>query len=496
MSVTPIHQFRWDLTLPAVRAAWAAGQALIDDGKPVPRKAVPEYRESDTGWPLVVAQDDLLTPSSAPVDWLHMFTTNRSSLFTYVFVGDVPELSRALEAVREASRDDEDFGGGMNAFFDSGSESMRDRSLEYEFLKFVGAIIGRAVATNVDSDGGLLEIYLHLERARFAPELRGDLIVPLTLIDMGTVDPLALGAGVTIERLSEDLQRARALNSRTTEGISPCLVAAATHAVVLKDVAFANVPYAGRVHAASSAPLVSADEMDKVDQVIQCVHIVTANRTGYNQVLVRPDGWADEWTHDLPAVWKIEAVSNFPEFPFRAPWQGLREQIGSNDVQEIAAAHQALVAAPNDVKLAARRSVRAMMRTNEEDRTLDATIGVEALLLDSNAELKYRMALRAAAALFDEYQTEAIFELARKVYDHRSEIAHGSVKTRPTLTFDGNEWNSADIAPFLLRALLRSRLLSKHPWTKAVLETRILAALNHYRNPPEVENVREPGPPS
>ena len=44
------------------------------------------------------------------------------------------------------------------------------------------------------------------------------------------------------------------------------------------------------------------------------------------------------------------------------------------------------------------------MRTNDEDRTLDATIGIEALLLNDNAELKYRLALRAAAALFDEYR--------------------------------------------------------------------------------------------
>lgn len=60
----------------------------------------------------------------------------------------------------------------------------------------------------------------------------------------------------------------------------------------------------------------------------------------------------------------------------------------------------ALTSAPDDVKLAARRAVRALMRTNDENRTLDATIGIEALLLDENAELKYRTALRAAAALF------------------------------------------------------------------------------------------------
>lgn len=34
------------------------------------------------------------------------------------------------------------------------------------------------------------------------------------------------------------------------------------------------------------------------------------------------------------------------------------------------------------------------------------------------------------------------------------------------------------MAPFLLRALLRIRLLSRKPWTKADLESRIMTALS------------------
>jgi len=64
------------------------------------------------------------------------------------------------------------------------------------------------------------------------------------------------------------------------------------------------------------------------------------------------------------------------------------------------------------------------------------------------------MASRAAAALFDEYRPDAVYELARKVYDHRSEIAHGSVKTNPSFTYDGYAVNSPEMAPLRLRLLL------------------------------------------
>jgi len=114
----PIHEFLWKLTLPAVRAAWSAGQALINDGKPVSRVAVPEYEESNAGWPMVVATSSVFAPKTAPVKWRSMFSVKPSQFGDLVVVGDVPELSAALEAVRARSQDDQFFARGMNAFAD------------------------------------------------------------------------------------------------------------------------------------------------------------------------------------------------------------------------------------------------------------------------------------------------------------------------------------------------------------------------------------------
>lgn len=77
----------------------------------------------------------------------------------------------------------------------------------------------------------------------------------------------------------------------------------------------------------------------------------------------------------------------------------------------------------------------------------------------------------------DDHDPEGVFNLAKKIYDHRSDIAHGKVKTNPSFNYRGHPVSSPDMAPLLLRALLRSRPLSKHPWTKKDLEPRIRASV-------------------
>jgi hypothetical protein len=173
MPGTPIHQFLWDIALPVVRATWAKGRAYVESGKYVPRFEPPSYKVSDSGWPLTVAAERLGVPPTAPIDWACMFALEPSK-WTYVTAEDVPELDLALNAVSETARREELFASGMNAFDFSKDLEQRERSLRVDYVNMVASIIARAEATGVDSDDDLLEIYLQLERARFAPELSGD----------------------------------------------------------------------------------------------------------------------------------------------------------------------------------------------------------------------------------------------------------------------------------------------------------------------------------
>jgi hypothetical protein len=488
MADTPINEFLWGITLPAVHAAWNAGRNYAESGdKYVPRVARPHYKENEFGWPstLALSSFDRLA-DDALIDWREMFGPAGEQL-TRVAIEDVPELSSAIEEVVAATRSDPSFARHFDPFADSENVEWRESQLRHDYLKnFVATIIARADAIGVDSDRALLDIYLQLERARFWTTLKADLVVPVALTDFGSDVPIELGNGVRIERMSRELQCARAPSHLFSSEANPYLTAAATHAIVVQDISIDNRSYTVRKFGVlrGFSP-VTTSEMDKVDRAIQATHVVTDAPTGYTQTLVRPRGWADGWTADLPPLWRVASFDNYPlAKDFRPPWGAQREPLDPVRVSEIAPAFSALTAAPKSVGLAARRSIRAMMRMDDEDRTLDAMIGIEALLLDNQPELKFRMALRAAAALSAEYETATIFGLAKNIYDHRSEIAHGGNPKKANFTLGGQTWRSADIAPFLLRALLRNYLLSPKPWTKEQLDDRVLTALAAYSPSP------------
>jgi hypothetical protein len=486
MRVEPIHPALWETTLPAVRAAWAAGREYIASGnKYVPKIGRPQYKENDSGWPATLAPDALSISDDKLTDWSDMFGT-AGGQFTRVVIEDVPVLSSAIDHVVALAEADGEFAQGINPFAHSENVEWRESQLRFDYQKnIVAAMIARAEALGVESDDDLLGIYMQLERARYWCELVGDFVAPVQLTDFGDDERIDLGADVHIERLTRDLQCARAPKFVYSREVNPYLTTAATHAVVVRDVKIDNSTYGRRVLGGLyGIPVINPGDVAKVDRAIQAIHVITENPTGYTQTFVRPDGSADRWTADLPPVSNVQEPNNFPP-ETTAGWNVAREPIERNLIGELQPAFAALTTAPKFVGLAARRSIRAMMRTNDEDRALDATIGIEALLLDNSPELKFRMALRAAAALCDDYHAAAIFALAKNVYDHRSEIAHGAEIKKATFEYDGTTWKSAEIAPFLLRALLRNYLLSTKPWTKSDLDDRVLAALAAYSTIPE-----------
>jgi hypothetical protein len=115
----PLKQFLWDVTLPAVRAAWMVGQEYIESGKYVPRFEPPSYEENEFGWPSTVEMDRLQIPDTAPVDWSRMFAL-KPSQYTYVTVEEVPELRSALTAITQVAESDESFASAMNSMDYSG----------------------------------------------------------------------------------------------------------------------------------------------------------------------------------------------------------------------------------------------------------------------------------------------------------------------------------------------------------------------------------------
>lgn len=104
---------------------------------------------------------------------------------------------------------------------------------------------------------------------------------------------------------------------------------------------------------------------------------------------------------------------------------------------------------------------QAKERSNDEDAIIDLMIAAEAIFLgssgDSNGELKYRLAHRAAMLLGNTPdEKQKIFTFMKKAYDTRSSIVHG-VKPRLPNKEDGTKHTlntySSEIEKYLRQAL-------------------------------------------
>jgi hypothetical protein len=179
-------------------------------------------------------------------------------------------------------------------------------------------------------------------------------------------------------------------------------------------------------------------------------------------------------------VWRAGQYHRYPEHFDDAGWTREMVVVPKVELDPIPQMYGALEAAPANVQLAARRAVRAVLRSDDEDETLDATIGIEALLLGNRDrdEMTHRMAQRAAAVLsLDGYEPTEVYRLIKKVYEHRSAIVHGRSRRRDGISLGGETYPAREIGVMLLRLLLMNWLLAETPWTSESLDRRILARL-------------------
>ncbi|PZF86031.1 hypothetical protein C1I92_02230 [Jiangella anatolica] len=427
------------------------------------------------GWSTTTRADSFFAASDAPVQWDNMFSSSLGGGSAPIPICEVPELESAAKRVVEIAMGDQRFEQSISLLSrgEPGSQRRRDQ-IEFEYVRFIGDIIARSEAVGASSDDDLLAIYLLLEKARFAEELKGDLLVPIALTALDLDQSLKLADGLWIEPLDEDMQRARAASTLYSERISAFVIAAATHAIVQEDFKIHNRNLFNRRFRTPEI------DLTQVDRVIQCLHIASQRDTGYAQAIMRPFDWADDWMHDLPAVWEIGQYHRYPDDFDNGGWNREKVLVPKAEIELVPRLFAGLSDAPPNVGLAARRMIRAVLRTDDEDKTLDATIGIEALMLGNRDrdELTHRMAQRAAAVLSsDGYKPAEIYRLIKKVYEHRSAIVHGRASKRSEIQVGEYSHPAQDVGAMLLRLLLVNRLLTGTPWTPESLDAQILNAL-------------------
>lgn len=466
----PLRPDFWAIVRPALEPARAAGRAYISAGHYVERADARTYAESDQGWPLVVGKS-LFT--DGPPLWRSLFDA-KAGRFSKILVNEVPALQEAMRSAVALAERDPTFALGLDLNDRVKDPERRIFYAEVEFLSIVGDILGRAEDLGVEGEEGLLELYLQVERGRFATTLSGDIVVPLVLTTFDTTEPVQLIDTYWLEPLGQSEHRSRALD-RDGDAVSPHIAAAATHAVVQRCVTFDNTVWPPAfLRGIDRVPV----PLDTVHRILESIHIVTGKKTGYAQVLVRADAWVSwsGWVGDLPHLWKAQSTKAYPD-SFDAGWLRPMEPISVAEVEELVEAIPALLNSPKNVQLAARRCFRSTFRADIEDEILDATIGIEALLSHGRDELTHRMSQRAAAALAGELRADAVYQLLKQVYTQRSQIVHGGTPKNSRVRFGDDEFWTNHIGVYLLRELLRNYLRAEQPWTAASLDTLIIERL-------------------
>jgi hypothetical protein len=317
-----------------------------------------------------------------------------------------------------------------------------------------------------------LEIYLPLEAGLLWEELPIEIHTPILLVSLPS-DSYELEGAVSITRISEPMQLARARRDHDTHDVNEYLLQQASHALVLRDHVLPNSEYRQRYAGYS----VSASTLDIIDTFFACLRIITSIETGYAQVLFVPVGWAHSYAASLPSLCGL-TTRKYP--PTLQPVSVLTgdefPKISDLQIAGVRNLFRALISAKNTdegsrLRLVIKRLNSCYMREDQEDAILDATIGLEILLSDGDTqEVTHKLALRLAALSTIvpgcEQQAANVFRNVKKaIYPFRSAVVHGNEKkaskTRQVKTGTGKAIAAVKLAIDYLGMAIRA--VAAHP---------------------------------
>ncbi|WP_275270517.1 HEPN domain-containing protein [Limnobacter sp. P1] len=262
----------------------------------------------------------------------------------------------------------------------------------------------------------------------FDERLSIDICVPILFLDFD-VDEHELAGGLAIIRIPEEQHLARyKVNSHNTSA-HKSVILAATHALVFKDW---YVPNSERMWDFNILGDARAYPRDFIERFFGAIRICSASKTGYSQMYSVYKGWENYPKADLPCVQGVTVrayPSEFEDYHWNIDKVPL---ISSDQLDQITKVFEQLSnATENSIILSLKRLNRCLVRDDEEDAVLDATIALEALLSDDGKqEMTHKLAMRVGAlagldASFGRNAAEAFRDI-KSIYGYRSAIVHGS----------------------------------------------------------------------
>jgi hypothetical protein len=323
----------------------------------------------------------------------------------------------------------------------------------------------------------LLSSYMPLEAALFKEKLGVNVVVPILFL-LFDFDEIRFGPDFGIVRMDDDFQNARATKRTSRLSVHDIVLGAATHALVLNRYEIENGSYFRIFHAYSEA---TAYPLPIIDAFFTAVRVVTGHPTGYAQLLLEPIGWAHAYKAHLPPM-EGTSTRRYPAEFENVYWHRPAPTVTRAEAVRIGETFTKLRNAleVNQLRIASRRLNLCYLREDDEDAILDATIGLESLLVGGERnEITHKLALRMAAlsTLDNNIRREAVdvFRDIKEIYKFRSAVAHGSSKSSQKREIAIKEGEAIPIVAAAINYLrIALGIILDHP---------------EYRNPTRIDEV-------
>jgi hypothetical protein len=288
------------------------------------------------------------------------------------------------------------------------------------------------------------------------PSLPIAIAVPIAMVRFD-FDRLRLAPNAFVLRMSPALQKARWSGKSYAASGHDGVLAAATHAFVLTGWSIPNDDYIGLARTLSER---TESAREAIDALFAALRLETGLETGYAQEIRLARGWRTDHHLGRPEVFAVGA-RRYPEAFDHWGWTRDEVPLVSRDqMRRVGALHVASTRDKGErFDLALRRLNAAMTRDDTADAILDATIGLEILLGDSDGQAiswKLRMRAAALASLSGEQDSiEATREAMTRIYEVRSAIVHGLTGRKRNIT-PGDAAAARLLATSQLRAVLKT----------------------------------------
>ncbi|QHI73478.1 hypothetical protein [Aminipila terrae] len=211
--------------------------------------------------------------------------------------------------------------------------------------------------------------------------LKIDICVPVCLATFED-ETIKLAEQVEIVRIPDHIQKSRKQACTYESNNEDWLAACATHMIVLHGYHFKNDEY-------TSINTVTrnyhAYPLHLIDDIMAVIRTVTGYTIGYEQILSLPIGWIDGFCADLTPIYGAKShfvnAREIEKFWMQLPISF----INSKQAQEIQRLYSVVLSCDGDkrkgnLSFALKRLNRCMLRDEDDDMAIDATIGLESLL--------------------------------------------------------------------------------------------------------------------